>query len=55
MTGEVLWYEGEGVYKGGERVASLDTFELIDLLVQHGYIVIQSEQKESKDGSSKQA
>ena len=61
MSGEMLWYEGEGVYKDGQRVSSLDLFELVDLLIQHEYIVIQSEQtfnankcKESRDGSSKQ-
>ena len=55
MSGEMLWYDGEGVYKDGQRVSSLDMFELVDLLIQHGYLVIQSEQKESSDGSSKQA
>ena len=44
MSGEMLWYEGEGVYKDGQRVSSLDLFELVDLLIQHEYIVIQSEQ-----------
>mgnify|MGYP003648847375 CR=1 FL=1 len=53
MSGEMLWYEGEGIYQDGDYIASLDTNEMIDLLIQHGYIVIRSEKKESKDGSSK--
>lgn len=47
-TGEMMWYEGPGVYQDGMYIAPLEMGELIDLLVQHGYIIIRAE-KEEKD------
>jgi hypothetical protein len=47
-AGELLWYEGPGVYEDGHFIAPLRVKELIDLLVQHGYAVIRAE-KEEKD------
>ncbi len=49
MTGEMIWYEGPGVYnQDGDHIAPLEVNELVDLLVQHGYIIIRAE-KEEKD------
>ena len=44
--GEMLWYNGQGVYKDGFKVATFDTAELVELLLCHGYTVIREEKEE---------
>ena len=44
--GEMLWYNGQGVYKDGFKVATFDTAELVELLISHGYTVIREDKEE---------
>ena len=45
MDGEMLWYEGPGIYQDGEFIAPLEVNEMIDLLVQHGYTIIRNNEE----------
>ena len=40
--GEMIWYDGPGVYQDGVRICDLVDKEIFDLLTSHGYIVIRS-------------
>ena len=50
--GEMLWYQGPGVYQDGTKVADIEIDELLQVILDnHGYTVIQVDDsiKQEKD------
>ena len=39
--GEMLWYEGPGVYQDGIKIAEMELNSVLELLLEHhGYVVV---------------
>ena len=51
--GAMIWYEGSGIYQDGVKIGDLVMNEVLDLLTQQGYTIIQDigESEEKKDES----
>ena len=51
--GTMIWYEGSGIYQDGVKIGDLVMNEVLDLLTQQGYTIIQDigESEEKKDES----
>ena len=39
--GTMIWYEGSGIYQDGVKIGDLVMNEVLDLLTQQGYTIIQ--------------
>jgi hypothetical protein len=46
MSGDMMWYEGPGVYCDGVRIADLSEAELVELLLNNDYTVIREDKQE---------
>ena len=51
--GAMIWYEGSGIYQDGVKIGDLVMSEVLDLLTEQGYTIIQDigESEEKKDES----
>ena len=46
MSGDMMWYEGPGVYCDGVKIAEFSLAELVELLLQHDYTIIREDKQE---------
>ena len=46
MSGDMMWYEGPGVYCDCVKIAEFSVAELVELLLQHDYTIIREDKQE---------